>query len=151
MEKLETFFIKTVVAAQQQAQPTSGAVSTTKIGNFLTQQTVTESILDKLVSVPVSQEAPPQAPTTQKVIPVETSESQPDEQLLSKLAGSAVPSPPESVIKDELVTPQPVESESTQQEQINESILDQLAGRPIPQNENEEQTDKSQAGDSGDA
>jgi ABC-2 type transport system ATP-binding protein len=151
MEKLEAFFIKTVVAAQQQAQPTSGAVSTTKIGNFLTQQTVTESILDKLVSVPVSQEAPPQAPTTQKVIPIETSESQPDEQLLSKLAGSAVPSPPESVIKDELVTTQPVESESTQQEQINESILDQLAGRPIPQNENEEQTDKSQAGDSGDA
>ena len=29
MEKLETFFIKTVVDAQQKAQPTSGAVSTT--------------------------------------------------------------------------------------------------------------------------
>ena len=47
MDKLETFFIRIVAAAQQQSQPTSGAVSTTQIGNFLT---AGESILDKLVS-----------------------------------------------------------------------------------------------------
>ncbi|TFG48450.1 MAG: ABC transporter ATP-binding protein, partial [Candidatus Brocadiia bacterium] len=35
MDKLETFFIRTVNAAQQQAQATSGAISTTKIGEFL--------------------------------------------------------------------------------------------------------------------
>ncbi|MHC4170051.1 MAG: ABC transporter ATP-binding protein, partial [Planctomycetota bacterium] len=50
MDKLETFFIRTVTAAQQQAQPTSGAVSTTKIGDFLTEPPSVENILDKLVA-----------------------------------------------------------------------------------------------------
>ena len=35
MERLETFFINTVVEAQQQARPTSGAVSTTDIGDAI--------------------------------------------------------------------------------------------------------------------
>jgi len=35
MERLETFFVRTVAAARRQAQPTSGAVSTTEIGGFL--------------------------------------------------------------------------------------------------------------------
>jgi len=161
MDKLETFFIKTVAAAQQQAQTTSGAVSTTKIGDFL-QQTTAEDILDKLVSAPVSKESLPESPTTEKVVPVESLTPQPDEQLLSKLTGSAETSPPESVIRDESrpsdgldekVTTQPVESEAAQagQEQINKSILEKLTGRSRPQGEDEEQTDKSQAGDVGDA
>jgi ABC-2 type transport system ATP-binding protein len=49
MDKLETFFIKIVEAAQQQLKPTSGAISTTKIGEFLTESTPIENILDKLV------------------------------------------------------------------------------------------------------
>jgi ABC-2 type transport system ATP-binding protein len=56
MDKLETFFIRIVAAAQEQAQPTSGAVSTTKIGDFLAAESSEEqrrsAILDKLVSVP---------------------------------------------------------------------------------------------------
>ena len=151
MDKLETFFIKTVAAAQQQAQTTSGAVSTTKIGDFLTQQTTEEDILDKLVSAPVSKESLPESPTTEKVVPVESLTPQPDEQLLSKLTGSAESSQPVPVVRDEKVTTQPVESEAPQAEQVNKSILDQLTGRSRPQGEDEEQTNKSQAGDVGDA
>ena len=152
MEKLETFFIKTVAAAQQKVQTVSGAVSTTKIGDFLTRQTTSEDILDKLVSAPVSQESLPESPTTEKVVPVERPTPEPDEQLLSQLTGSAEPSQPESVVRDEKVTTQPVESEAAQgeQEQVNKSILEKLTGRSRPQGGDEEQTDKSQAGDAGD-
>jgi ABC-2 type transport system ATP-binding protein len=152
MEKLETFFIKTVAAAQQQAQTTSGAVSITKISGFLAPETAAENILDKLVSAPVSQESLLESPTTEKVVPVESSMPEPDEQLLSKLTGSAEPLQPEPVVRDEKVTTQPVESEAPQaeQEQINKSILEKLTGRSMPQGEDEEQTDKSKAGDTGD-
>jgi ABC-2 type transport system ATP-binding protein len=152
MEKLETFFIKTVAAAQQQAQTTSGAVSITKISGFLAPETAAENILDKLVSAPVSQESLLESPTTEKVVPVESPMPEPDEQLLSKLTGSAEPLQPEPVVRDEKVTTQPVESEAPQaeQEQINKSILEKLTGRSMPQGEDEEQTDKSKAGDTGD-
>ncbi len=55
MERLETFFINTVVQAQQQATPTSGAVSTTQIGDFLAARSVKETVLDKLVGAPVAE------------------------------------------------------------------------------------------------
>ena len=151
MDKLETFFIKTVTAAQQQAQATSGAVSTTKISDFLTRQTTSEDILDKLASATVSQEGSPESATTEKVVPVESSEPQPDEQLLSKLTGSAGLSEPEPVVRDEKVITQPVESKAELQEQTKKSILEKLTGRSRPQGEDEEQTDKLQAGDVGDA
>jgi len=66
MDRLETFFIKTVTAAQEQAQPTSGAVSTTRLGDFLVSQKPVEGILDKLVSARVSQEIVPEAPRTEQ-------------------------------------------------------------------------------------
>jgi hypothetical protein len=150
MDKLESFFIRTVTAAQQQAQPTSGAVSTTKIGDFLTQQISTsESILDKLVSAPVSQEYQPTSPATEKVDRAESAEPEPDEQLLSKLTTSTEPSQSESVVRDQTVKTQPVESQAVQPEQVKENILDQLTGRSTPQ-EDKEQTNKPQAGDTGD-
>jgi len=67
MDKLETFFIRVVLAAQQQAQPTSGAVSTTRIGDFLSAEHIEESILDKLVSAPVSPPSTPAITETEKV------------------------------------------------------------------------------------
>ncbi len=151
MDKLETFFIKTVTAAQQQAQTTSGAVSTTKIGDFLTQQTATEDILDKLVSAPVSKDSPAEPPTTEKVIPVESSDSEPAEELLRKLAGSTEEAEPEAYVRNEQITTQPVEPQIPQAEQVNESILDQLTGRKSTKGRDKEPTDKSQAGDVGDA
>jgi hypothetical protein len=151
MDKLETFFIRTVAAAQQQAQTTSGAVSTTKIGDFLTQQTVTEDILDKLVSASVSQESPAEPPTTEKVIPVESSEPEPAEQLLNKLTASTEQIQPEASVTNEQITTQPVEAKPPQQDQVNESILDRLTGRKSTEGQDEEPTDKSQAGDVVDA
>ena len=148
MDKLETFFIRTVAAAQQQAQTTSGAVSTTKIGDFLTEQTVTEDILDKLVSTPVSQESHVEPPATEKVIPVESSEPEPAEELLSKLTGSTEL---EASVKEEQITTHPVESQAPQDEQINKSILDQLTGKKSTEGQDKEPTDKSQAGDVVDA
>ncbi|MBW7989331.1 MAG: ABC transporter ATP-binding protein [Planctomycetes bacterium] len=152
MDKLETFFIKTVAAAQQQAQTTSGAVSTTKIGNFLTKQTVTEDILDKLVSAPVSQDGQAEPPATEKVIPVESSEPEPAEQLLSKLTGSTEQTESDASVRSEQITTQPVESQAPQAKQVNKSILDQLTDKKSTQGrDDKEPTDNSQAGDVGDA
>ena len=150
MDKLETFFIKTVATAQQSALlgggPTSGAVSTTKIGDFLASQSIEENILDKLVSAPVSQQPSlPESPTTEQVSPVETSETKPDDQLLRKLTKHTLPPQPKPVVKTE-----PVEPQDDRQEQIKKSILDQLTGRSTPKNKDKKQTGKSQ-GDSSDA
>jgi ABC-2 type transport system ATP-binding protein len=142
MDKLETFFIRTVATAQQLSLPTSGAVSTTQIGHFLAPHAHPENILDKLVSTPVSREAPSKPPTTKQVVPVETSESKPDEQLLGKLTEQ--PKPPES---KPVVKTKPVEPKVPQKEQGKKSILDRLTGRSSAQNE----PDKPQTGDPGNA
>ncbi len=138
MDKLETFFIKTVATAQQQAQPTSGAVSTTRIGGFLTTETPVENILDKLVSEPVSQQPPPEPPTTEQVVPVETSEPKPDEELLSKLTEPTKPAPLKPVVRNGKVKTEPVESKSPKPEQGKKNILDQLTGRSTHKKEDSE-------------
>jgi len=152
MDKLETFFIKTVATAQQQPQPAAGAVSTTQIAGFLAQQTPLENILDKLVSAGVSREAPQEPPTTEQVVPVETSEPRPDEQLLSKLTESAEPAQTKPGVTDRKVKTEPVEPRAPQQaEQTKKSILDQLTGRSVARNEDRKRADNSQTGDSSDA
>ncbi len=122
MEKLETFFIKTVVEAQQQARPTSGAVSTTQIGDFLTAGGRKESILDKLVSTSVSEKTPAEPVRTAVVQPRETVTAEPNKDLLSKLTQTSA-SP-----QTERVSPaQPVETPTeTEQEEIKKSVLDKL-------------------------
>ena len=152
MDKLESFFIRTVTAAQQQAQPTSGAVSTTKIGDFLTQQQTTESILDKLVAAPVSEEISQEPPATEKVVAATDSGSEPDKELLSRLTDSTEPPQPvPSVEESEKVETQPVDSHPVEQEPDKESILDKLVGRSHSKDGGEQETDKSQPGESGDA
>lgn len=146
MDKLETFFIRTVTTAQQLSSPTSGAISTTKIGHFLAPQAHPENILDELVSTPVSPEVPSKPPTTKQVVPVETYEPKPDEQLLSKLTEQAKPAESKPVVETK-----PVEPQAPRKEQIKKSILDRLTSRSSTQNANGEQTDKPQAGDSGNA
>ncbi len=150
MDRLESFFIRTVTAAQQQAQPTSGAVSTTKIGDFLTQKEPVESILDKLVSAPVSEQKSGPARATQKAAAADVP-SHPDESLLSKLTRSAEPSAPERLSKDQEVRTEPVKPDSAERKDVKQSILDELAGRSSTQNKSTEKTDKTQAGESGDA
>jgi ABC-2 type transport system ATP-binding protein len=146
MDKLETFFIRTVATAQQLSSPTSGAISTTKIGHFLAPQAHPENVLDELVSTSVSPEVPSKPPTTKQVTPVETSEPKPDEQLLSKLTEQAGPTESKPVVETK-----PVEPQAPRKEQIKKNILDRLTGRSSTQNANAEQPDKPRAGDSGNA
>ncbi|MBA7485345.1 Vitamin B12 import ATP-binding protein BtuD [subsurface metagenome] len=139
MDKLETFFIKTVAAAQQLAPTTSGAVSTTQIGGFLASETSPEKILDKLVSARVSQQPPStEPPTTEQVSPAETSETKPDEKLLSKLTKPAKPPQPKPVVRDRKVKTEPVEPRAPKPEQIKKNILDQLTGRSKHKKEDSE-------------
>jgi ABC-2 type transport system ATP-binding protein len=146
MDKLETFFIRTITTAQQLSSPTSGAISTTKIGHFLAPEAHPENILDKLVSTSVSPEVPSKPPATKQVVPVETSEPKPDEQLLSKLTEQAGPAESKPVVETKPVKPQ-----APQKKQIKKSILDHLTDRSSTPNADKEQTDKPQTGDSGNA
>ena len=150
LDKLETFFIRTVTTAQQQAQPTSGAVSTTKIGDFLTQHEAVESILDKLVSAPVSKESEAKSPTTEKVT-TESVKPQADEQLLSKLTSSIEPAEPGTAAGEEKIQTEPVEPLPQQPEQVREDILNKLTGGSDALSRDKGKTEKPQAGDSGDA
>ncbi|MHC4302545.1 MAG: ABC transporter ATP-binding protein [Planctomycetota bacterium] len=148
MEKLETFFIRTVSAAEEQAQPTSGAVASTQIGGFLTRETPVESILDKLVSGAVPQQTSPSQPSTEQAKPVEPSQPEADEQFLRELAG-----PVEPVQGAAEVTTEPVETdgdEPAQPEKTRQSILDQLTGRSTSQGKEQKPADDSQ-GDEGNA
>jgi ABC-2 type transport system ATP-binding protein len=131
MDKLETFFINTVAAAQRQAQTTTGAVSTTRIGDFLSSQHIEESILDKLVSatqtpdtstpVTPATRSRPAASETEKAVPADSSQGKADEKLLEQLTKQpAEPPQPKSVTKTE-----PTESEADSQ-QDHKTILDQL-------------------------
>jgi ABC-2 type transport system ATP-binding protein len=149
MDRLETFFIKTVIAAQEQALPTSGAVSTTRLGEFLTGQLTKESILDKLVSAPISQQTTSDPTKTQQVIPAETIETKPDEQLLSKLTSPVEPSSIDTTIANKKITTEPVEHKPAEQEN-KKNILDQLAAPTSAQEKSGEQTGKSQTGEKND-
>jgi ABC-2 type transport system ATP-binding protein len=143
MEKLETFFIKIVTAAQHQGKTTSGAISdaNAKISNFLTAQSVTEAILDKLVSAEVTQPESSGPVETEKVVPVvEKPASKPDEQLLSQLTKRVEPVKTEPVEKTKPAKPL---AEKTRQ--VKKSILDQLTD-----NKNKKQDNSSQ-GESGHA
>jgi predicted NAD-dependent protein-ADP-ribosyltransferase YbiA (DUF1768 family) len=151
MDKLETYFIRTVTAAQQQAQPTSGAVSTTKIGDFLTQHESVESILDKLVSAPISEQTSEEIPATEKVAAAESVRLKADEQLLSKLTSSVEPSESKAVTREETIKTESVESQTQREEQVRENILDKLTGGSGALSRDKDKTDKPQAGDSGDA
>ncbi|MDD5327316.1 MAG: ABC transporter ATP-binding protein [Phycisphaerae bacterium] len=146
MDKLESFFVRTVAAAQQNSSSTSGAVSTTKIGHFLAPDAHPENILDKLVSTPVSREVPSKSPATRHVVPLETSEPKADEQLLGKLTEQTGPAESKPAVKTK-----PVEPETPQKEQVKKNILDQLTDRSSGQSVNTEQTDKPPAGDPGNA
>ena len=149
MHKLETFFIETVVAAQRQDRRTSGAVSTTKIGDFLAAEAVSENVLDRLASAPVSPQTPAQPPPTEKVVSTESAEPKPNERVLSKLTEPAVPARP---VADRNIHTQPVETDAAAaKDRVRSDILDELAGRSKPKTEDPSRTDENQAGGSGDA
>jgi len=143
MDRLETFFIKTVAAAQQISSTAGGVVSTTQISDFLAAQAPPESILDKLVSAPVSQQAPSEPPETKQVVPVDTSEPRPDKQLLGKLTERSSQAQSKPVVQKQKVKTEPVEAGPDRQEKSKKSILDRLTGRSTHQNADSEQIDSS--------
>ncbi len=147
MDRLETFFIRTVEAAQRQALSTSGAVSTTKISDFLGKETKVDSILDKLVSSKLEPEIPEQVITTEQV-ELNTSEtSEPDKQLLSELTGS---NKVEKTLNEELT--EKIElKESQQVEQVNTDILNSLVNPESEKKKDNPRPDgQSQTGGNGD-
>jgi len=149
MHKLETFFIETVVAAQRQDRRTSGAVSTTKIGDFLAAETISENILDRLASASVSPQTPTQPPPAEKAVSTESAGPKPDERVLSKLTEPAVPTMP---VADRKIHTQPVEIDApAAKDHVRSDILDELAGRSKPKTKDPNRTDENQAGGSGDA
>jgi ABC-2 type transport system ATP-binding protein len=159
MDKLETFFIKTVLAAQQQAGPTSGAVSTTKIGGFLAGEEQVESILDKLAAVHASGEISRSAGliaadgqvTTENVVHGAGPAPEIDKQLLGKLSSPAEPVELTTADRIEKVETEPAAPEAGTHKQAEQSILDRLIDRKLSQDKAPKNHDKSQAGDLGDA
>jgi len=138
-----------VVAAQRQDRRTSGAVSTTKIGDFLAAETVSENILDRLASASVSPQIPAQPPPTEKAVSAESAEPKLEERVLSKLTEPAVPTMP---VADRNIHTQPVEADAAAaKDHVGSDILDELAGRSKPKTKDPNRTDENQAGGSGDA
>jgi len=150
MEKLETFFINTVATAQQHSKQTSGAVSTTKIGDFLAADTIAENILDKLVSTPPAQQRLAEPPKTEPIKTTENPDRDADKQLLSELTEPA--KSPQNIEADEAIGTNQVETDvHPPKDQVKEDVLEQLRDRPKPQNAQPVQNDDNEAGESGDA
>lgn len=157
--KLETFFINVVQQAQQQGQPTSGALSSTQISDFLATKTSVKSILDKLVETPVSDRQPPQPETgtpyadTEPVQPIQTTK---DDELLRNLTQKPAADETEPVSSADLSQNDKLDlpsagpgtpgrlPEEAQPPETNKDILDELTKRPVDETE---QTDKSAEGD----
>jgi ABC-2 type transport system ATP-binding protein len=121
MERLEAFFVRTVYEAQQQAQPTHGAVSTTHIGDFLSGDAQKE-VLDQLVSAKVSKDMPRESIQTEKVAS-ERPALEPDKQLLDQLTQE------KKTIDTQQVASQGSETgpqETPAQQPPEKNILDQL-------------------------
>ncbi len=149
MEKLEEFFIRTVVSAQEQELPTSGAMSTTNIGGFLTEESDKPGVLDQLVNAAGDQ---PDAAEDVEIVatqtPAESIRRQPaDSELLEKLTKAAV----EPGGSDIVEKTGPAELEITPAAQIKSDVLDELLGRSETDHGLTESVDPRKTGDDEDA
>jgi ABC-2 type transport system ATP-binding protein len=143
MERLESFFIHTVAEAQRQAKPTSGAVSTTQIGEFLAAGAQKASILDKLVGAPEPKEPVAPVTKTEKVVEAQVPRREPGKDLLQELTKST-PSSTETPKTEPVETKGQAESQQTRKK-----VLEDLLGRPAPQEPKEQRQHRD--GDSGHA
>jgi len=149
MEKLETFFIHTVAEAQQQAKSTSGAVSTTQIGDFLTAGAQKGSILDKLVGAPEPQEPVTASPKMEKAAEAEVPKRTPDKNVLQELTKST-PASTQRTAQTQTPKTEPVETKGqADSQQARKKVLNDLVNRPAPQEQ--KPRDERQEGDSGHA
>ena len=124
MEKLETFFIRTVEDAQRRQQPTSGAVSRGEIGGFLASGSDQENLLDKLVTASVEkEEEKKEAKAGTKTEKVETERV--DEGVLKDLVSKGGTVAVERVA-DETGEKKAAEKEEEEHKQANEDLLKKL-------------------------
>jgi ABC-2 type transport system ATP-binding protein len=121
MEKLETFFVRTVTEAEKHAQPTSGAVISKGMG-FLAAKPI-ENVLDKLVSPEESSAEVPGRDHAATTGPerVRETESAGAQEVLQSLTDAVEPTGLPRKEKPPVV--QEVETE-----QIKKSILEELSG-----------------------
>jgi len=139
MEKLESFFIKTVTKAQQHIKTTAGAQSTTQIGDFLTSENEKkkkqQAILEKLVSVKHKIETRKISDTkkpTQK--PSSKITTEPDRRLLDELTCE----PASTKTQKPKPTPEPLPEPVQPPEKSQKNILDELTSA-----NNSEQQDRA--------
>ena len=142
MDRLETFFIKTVSAAQQQGQAVSGAVSTTKLGEFLVGQPGADSkagVIEQLVSKEVTEKSVQGASSSEPVTVSQPVAAPIDEQLLDDLIKPRQAAKPVPVVKENKA-----DEQTKEVQQINKSILDELTGGSGAANDKTDKTDKQQ-------
>jgi ABC-2 type transport system ATP-binding protein len=141
MEKLETFFVESVTAAQQKKVTTSGAVSTTNIGDFLSDSSKSEDVLSKLTEP--SPESPEPQPETEKIEEpsTESVEDACDKDVLEDLTKEQFSEGQEERdVETEAVEPKATDTEDMQKKRKN--VLDELTGG----SENKK-PDKSESGE----
>ncbi|NQV32405.1 MAG: ABC transporter ATP-binding protein [Phycisphaeraceae bacterium] len=139
MERLETYFVRTVAEAQQSTQSTSGAHSTTKMAGFL----ASEEDVDKqqLLSSLVQGEQPSGTTPEGKsktARPSQPKDVTPKSSVLDSLSKAA--DQVSTQAPDKPAAPKPVQSK----EQVNKGILDQLVD---PAQQGDVTTEKPRKGD----
>jgi ABC-2 type transport system ATP-binding protein len=142
MTKLETFFINIVAAAQQQAVPTSGAESKTRISEFLAakpdEHARQAAILDRLVSAGASAEGEtsPKGGAADEIAATRTQQVQQQPAAVPSISEDPLRQLTEPRQVEVPPEPKPVVAQPTQTklspEQLGKDILDELTGRSSP-------------------
>ncbi len=123
MDKLEDFFIRTVISAQQSKESTSGAVNTGPISGFLTEEKPRhDDVLDKLVNASVEEVSSVDVAVTKTEKP--DSSQQVDDGILQKLSKTIV----QNSGSDTSHTSPPLDASEPTPPGINEDILNKLTG-----------------------
>jgi len=144
LEKLETYFIKTVAAAEEHAVPTSGAVGSGQISQFLRPEAPVESILDKLVSANVSDSADSERLATKPAGGgASDGTAEPDGKLLQELTGRAASAELKGVVRKQEQQPEAVGATDSEQDRSGADILQELTGRSEDKQPDEKQESKS--------
>jgi ABC-2 type transport system ATP-binding protein len=143
LDKLETFFIRTVSAAQSACGGTiSGAVSTTKLGDFLVGRPGADykaDVIGQLVSEKVAKK-PAQGASSAESAAIRRPVKEPiDEHLLGDLVKPHRAVKPVPVVKENKA-----DEQAKNVEQISKSILDELTGSSDAPDNKERKADRQQ-------
>ena len=149
MDRLEEFFIRTVVSAQEQELPTSGAMSTTGIGGFLTEESDEPGILDQLVTAAVDR--PADAEDVEILATQKPDDSTPPQQTDSGLLGKLTQSAAEQTETQIVEKSESAEVEITGDVEIKHDVLNDLLGRNETDQGLTESVDPQNTGDDEDA